>query len=108
MKMTVRINPATMAPIEIRLLTTLLRKVKSVITAVDASGRNKTHQISDRYSILISAKASELHGRQIFHMGGLATAIERDDQRQANGHFGRSDRDDKEHEHLAIELVVEA
>src|ERR1035437_5872838 len=37
-------NPATTAPMEMRLLTVLERRVKSVITVADSSGRNKMSQ----------------------------------------------------------------
>ena len=34
-------NPAATAPMEMRLLTVLLRKVKSAITVAESSGRNR-------------------------------------------------------------------
>src|ERR1035437_6244066 len=44
MKKIVRMKPMTVAPMEMRLLVVLQRKVKSVITAVASSGRNKINQ----------------------------------------------------------------
>ena len=38
-------------------------------------------------------------------MGGLALAVERHDQRQADGDLRGGDRDDEEHEYLAVEAV---
>ena len=55
MKRSVITKPVTIALMEIRLLTILERKVKSVITVADSNGKNKIHQTNDMYSILISA-----------------------------------------------------
>jgi hypothetical protein len=62
MKMTERMKPVTIAPMEMRLLTVLFRNVKSVITTTDSSGRNKISQGNDSSFIQFSAqKFSELH-----------------------------------------------
>src|ERR1039457_4527417 len=44
-------KPVATAPMEMRLLTVLLRNVKSVITATDSSGRNKISQGKFSYFI---------------------------------------------------------
>src|SRR3954470_16795094 len=104
MNRTVMMKPVATAPIDRNALRARLRSVKSVIAAAANSGRNRIHQANDTYSNLISAK-SEFHARQVFHMRRLPAAIEGDDERQADGDLRRSNRDDKKHHHLAIELV---
>src|ERR1035438_5251790 len=132
-KASVRTKPVTIAPMEIRLLTVLLRKVKSVITTADSSGRNKISQgnnsnfiflkpqmdtnghekfASNRFRIRVDScpfvVASQFHARQIFDVRGLAFAVERHDQREADRHLRRRHGDDEKHQHLAVELVVES
>src|SRR5665213_23189 len=137
-------KPATTAPMEMRLLTVLERRVKSVITTTDSSGRNKISQ--GKFSYFIRFEIGErarlgrsqrrprrwplattadlnmltqprsgstrgrvepqprrqrspysceiqfslqLHARQIFDVRGLAFAVERHNQREADRHFRR-------------------
>src|SRR5277367_1551254 len=108
MKMTVKIKPVTIAPMDRKALMARMRKVNSVIAVAANSGKNKIHQTSDMYSSFISANSLQLHARQIFHVRGLAAAIERDDEREADRDFRRRDGDDEKHQHLSIELVVES
>ena len=82
----------------------LFRSVKSVITAVATSGRNKISQGNIRFSL--SAK-SEFHRGQILDMRGLALAIERDNESKPDSHFRCRDRDDEKHQHLTVQFVVE-
>src|SRR5665647_358833 len=51
MNSNVRMKPVTTAPMEMRLLTVLERRVKSVITVADSSGRNKMSQGKISYFI---------------------------------------------------------
>ena len=41
-------------------------------------------------------------------MSGLTFAVEGDDQGESYSDFGGCHRDDEKHEHLAVEVVVEA
>src|ERR1043166_3094658 len=50
---------------------------------------------------------SQFHRCQVFDVGGLAFAIERDDQRQADGHFRRGDGDDEKDHYLSVQASVE-
>src|SRR5579871_3087679 len=94
----------TAAPTEIYELNSGLRRVKRVMTAAANNGRNR----------IIQPKPSQFsnmlvfHPHEIFHVRGLAPAIQRDDQRQAHRDLRRRHSDDEEHEHLAVEIAVEA
>src|ERR1051325_3488187 len=106
----VRTKPVTIAPMDNVALTDLLRRVKSVMTPVASSGRNKISQVSASGFIQVfNAKAqrgkgaerkdlcvfaslrlcveffrfsqSEFHARQVFNVRGLALAIKGHDQR---------------------------
>ncbi len=50
----------------------------------------------------------KFHCGQIFDVRGLAFAIQRHNQGQADSDFRRCHRNDEEHHDLAVELVVEA
>ncbi len=76
--------------------------VKSVINPAASSGRNRINQGNE-----FQVHQLEFHRRQIFDMRGLALAVERHDQRQADRHFRRRHGDDEEHQDLAVEVVVE-
>src|SRR5580698_5779252 len=107
MNMTVRTKPARMAPMEMMALRFFERSVKSVMNAAENSGRNKIHQANDMCSMLMPAKTSQFHRGQILDVRGLAFAIERHDEREADRYFRRRHGDDEKHQHLAVELVVE-
>src|ERR1043166_5516666 len=49
----------------------------------------------------------ELHRREVFDVGGLALAVEGDDEGEPNGNFGGGDGDDEEDEDLAVGIVGE-
>ncbi len=100
--MSVRIKPVTIAPMEMRLLGGFGTQREKRITVADSNGRNKISQ--GKSSCFIRSK---FHARQIFDVRGLAFAVERHDQRETDRHFRRRHGDDEEHQHLAVELVVE-
>ena len=72
------------------------------------SGRNKIGQAKvsgfQTYRIVLCARASSC---QIFHVRGLAFAIERHDESEAHGDFRRRDRDDEKNDDLAVQVVGE-
>ena len=51
---------------------------------------------------------SQFHARQVFDMRRLALAIERHNEREADGDFRRRDGDDEEHHHLTVQVIVES
>src|SRR5438105_6322612 len=53
------------------------------------------------------ALGSQFHRGQVFHMGRLAFAVKRHDQRQADCNLSRSHGDDKKDHHLPIQIIVE-
>ena len=52
-----------------------------------------------------SVESLELERGEVLNLGGPFQAIERDDQRQADGNFRRGDGDDEEDEDLAVEMA---
>src|SRR5262245_38777996 len=91
-----------MAQIERVALTCRWRRVNRVMIPAANSGKKRTVQTRKSGRMLI------LHPGEVFDMGGLALAIEGDDERKPDRHFGGGDGHDEEYEDLSIEVVVEA
>src|SRR6266850_6310705 len=100
--MTLKIKPVRTAPIESVALTLRSCRVKSVITTAATSGRKRIIQAS--ISAFIGSK---LHRHQVLHVGRLALALERYNERQANGHLGRCHCDDEKDKDLPVQIVIE-
>src|SRR5690349_10863671 len=90
-KMMLRIKPAMTAAMDRPALSLRSCLVKSVISAVASSGRNRI--IQGRTASVIG---SEFQQGQVFHVSGAALAIKGDDQGQPHGDLGRGDRDNEE------------
>src|SRR5688572_20706469 len=75
------------------------------MSAADASGRRRTRMACE--SIECMARASVLQVVKFLDLDGVALAEQRDDDGQADGNFGRGDREDEENEDVAVEGAVE-
>src|SRR5436190_7738629 len=95
-------NERTTAVMESWPLRRGLRCVNSVMTAAETNGSNNT--IHARF---VSAML-ELHESEVFDVGRLSLAIERDDEGKADRNFGGSDGDDKEDHDLPAEVICES
>src|SRR5439155_2927620 len=100
-KMMVRMNPATTAPMDNPALRLGLPSVNRVMAAAASSGRNRMSQGN------ASRFISKLHCRKVFDVRSLTLPIKRHDQCQPYRNLGGGDRDDKKHEYLAVQVVVE-
>src|SRR5687767_6229363 len=84
-----RMNPITIAQIEISPLNRLCSRVNSVITTAATSGRNRMTQAElMRVSFI---RELQLHRRQVFHVHALSLPIKRHNQSQPDRHFRSGD-----------------
>src|SRR5205085_1350535 len=96
-------NDARTATMEMRALTAAYLRVNSAIVPAAKSGNSRINQAKVSFPI----RALKLHRRQIFHVSGLAFAIERHNEGEANRHFRRRDGDDEKDHHLSVDVVRE-